>query len=78
MLLIIRNAVQLNIQKSSVPYDIHHEYFRQNTLTHLSRASFLLDVGKQYSHRCDAAERGVLSVAILFAKRIFIKKLYKV
>ena len=33
-------------------------------LTH-SLASFLWDIGKQYSPRCDAAERGVPSGAIL-------------
>ena len=33
---------------------------------------FLLNIGKQYSPRCDAAERGIQSGAILFA-RIFIK-----
>ena len=44
------------------------------TLTHLSRASFLWDIGKQHSPRCDAAERGVPSGAILFAWRNFIEK----
>ena len=39
-------------------------------LTHLSLASLLWDIGKQYSPRCDAAERGVPSGAILFAQRI--------
>ena len=43
-------------------------------LTHLSLASFLWDVGKQYSPRWDAAERGVPSGAILFAQRNFIEK----
>ena len=28
-----------------------------NGLTHLSLASFLWDIGKQHSPRCDAAER---------------------
>ena len=46
-------------------------------LTHLSLASLLWDIGKQYSPRCDAAESGVPSGAILFAKRIFIKNLFK-
>ena len=41
-------------------------------LTHLSLASFLWDIGKQNSPRCDAAERGVPSGAILFAQRNFI------
>ena len=36
-------------------------------LTHLSLASLLWDIGKQNSPRCDAAERGVPSGAILFA-----------
>ena len=42
-------------------------------LTHLSLASFLWDIGKQHSPRCDAAERGVPSGVILFAQRNFIK-----
>ena len=36
-------------------------------LTHISLASFLWDIGKEYSPKWDAAERGVPSVAILFA-----------
>ena len=36
-------------------------------LAHLSLASLLWDIGKQNSPRCDAAERGVPSGAILFA-----------
>ena len=36
-------------------------------LTHFSLASLLWDIGKQNSPRCDAAERGVPSGAILFA-----------
>ena len=44
------------------------------TLTHLSLASLLWDIGKQYSPRCDAKERGVPSGAILFAWRNFIQK----
>ena len=43
-------------------------------LTHLSLTSLLWDIGKQHSPRCDAAERGVPSGAILFAKKNFIKK----
>ena len=42
--------------------------------SHLSLASFLWDIGKQYSARCDAAECDVPSGAILFAKRNFIEK----
>ena len=41
---------------------------------HFSLASFLWDIGKQYSPRCDAAERGVPSVAIVFAYRNFNEK----
>ena len=43
-------------------------------LTHLSLASLLWDIGKQNSPRCDAAERGVPSGAILFAYREFSSK----
>ena len=43
-------------------------------LTHLSLASFLWDIGKQNSPRCDAAKRGVPSGAFLFAQRNFIEK----
>ena len=42
--------------------------------THLSLASLLWDIGKQNSPRCDAAERGVPSGAILFPQRKFIEK----
>ena len=47
-------------------------------LTHISLASLLWDIGKRYSPRCDAAERGVPSGAILFASRIFIEKLNEI
>ena len=47
-------------------------------LTHLSLASLLWDTGKQNNPRCDAAERGVPSGAILFAYRNFIEKLNKI
>ena len=40
-------------------------------------ASFLWDIWKQNSPRCDATKRGVPSGAILFAYMIFIEKLYK-
>ena len=43
-------------------------------LTHLSLTSLLWDIGKKNSPRCDAAECGVPSGAILFANRIFIEK----
>ena len=38
----------------------------------------LWDIGKQHSPRCDTAERGGTSGAILFAWRNFIKKREKV
>ena len=44
-----------------------------NFLTRISLAYFLWDKGKQHSPRCDAAECGVSSGAILFAQRNFIK-----
>ena len=53
------------------------EVSRTPNLTNLSLASLLWDIGKQHSPRCDAAERGIPSVAILFAKRNFIEKLNK-
>ena len=37
-------------------------------------ASFLWDIGKQNSPRCDATKSGVPSEAILFAFLIFIEK----
>ena len=40
---------------------------KEMCLTHLSLTSLLWDIGKQNSPRCDAAERGVPSGAILFA-----------
>ena len=48
--------------------------FYNPRLTHLSLASFLWDIGKQNSTRCDAAKRGVPSGATLFAYRVFIEK----
>ena len=39
----------------------------KSSLTHISLASFLWDIGKQNSPRCDAAKCGVQSGAILFA-----------
>ena len=47
---------------------------RIGVLTHVSLVAFLWDIGKQNSHRCDAAERSVPSEAILFAYRNFIEK----
>ena len=40
---------------------------KTDTITHLSLASLLWDIGKQNSPRCDAAERGVPSGTVLFA-----------
>ena len=53
------------------------EKFEITLLTQLSLASFLWDIGKQYSHRCDASQWGIPSMAILLDKRIFIKNLYE-
>ena len=44
------------------------------TLTHISLASFLWDIGKQNSPRRDAAKRSIPSGTTLFAYMIFIKK----
>ena len=57
---------------------VQNSKLRIGSLTHLSLASFLWDIGKQYSPRCDAAERGVPSGAILFAYRNFIEKWIKI
>ena len=43
-------------------------------LTHISLVSFLWDIGKQSSPKCDAAKRGIPSGAILFACINFIEK----
>ena len=48
-------------------------YVELSNLTHLSLASLLWHIGKQNSPRWDAAERGIPSEAILFAKRKFIE-----
>ena len=42
-------------------------------LTHLSLVSLLWDIGKQNSPRCDVPS-GAILFAVLFAKKIFIKK----
>ena len=67
----ISNLDPLEAVKTLIKVDITAE------LTHLSPASLLWDIGKQNSPRWDAAERSVPSGAILFAKRIFIKNLFK-
>ena len=43
-------------------------------LTHLSLMSYMWNISKQYKPRCDAAEHGIKSGAILFASRNFIKQ----
>ena len=43
-------------------------------LTHISLVSFLWDIGKQKSPRCDAAKRSVPSGTIPFADINFIEK----
>ena len=49
----------------------------QRILTHINLASFLWDIGKMNSPRCDAAKCGVTSGTILFAILIIIEKLHK-
>ena len=69
-------ALVLAYAKCWFSYDMAHSYLVDLfDLTPISLASFLWDIGKQYSPRCDAADCGVPSGAILFAKRIFIKKI---
>ena len=41
-------------------------------------ASLLWDIGRQYSPRCDAAERSIPSGAILFPYRNFVEKRNKI
>ena len=51
---------------------------KMHWLTYLTLASILWDIGKQYIPRCDAAECGVPSGAILFAYRNLIEKWNKI
>ena len=53
-IIISKNLVLTNIQKL-------HLF----SLTHISLVSFLWDIGKQYSPKCDTAERGIPSRACL-------------
>ena len=46
-----------------------------STLTHISLASFLGDIGKQNSPRCDTAKRNIPSGAILFGLQEFHRKM---
>ena len=62
-----------NFERFSI-YECVVDNFIFLLLTHLSLVSLLWDIGKQYSPRCDAAERGVPSGAILFAQTNFIEK----
>ena len=45
-----------------------------STHIRVSLASFLWDIGKQNSPKCDATKRIIPSGAILFAEKIFIEK----
>ena len=62
----------------STDYQISMKEKFVSSLTHLTLASLLWDIGKQNSPRCDAAERDGPSGAILFAWKIFIEKLNKI
>ena len=62
---------KMNFNNSSKPLKAIKRPPWRTWLTHISRASLLWDIGKQYSPRCDAAERGVPSGAILFVQRNF-------
>ena len=57
---------QVHYENSVRGYTFHGHVFLMS-LTHISLASFLWDIGKQYSPRCDASQCGVTSGAILFA-----------
>ena len=64
----LRSYSTLNNHIKSVVYRyLANAFLHTVSLTHLSLASLLWDIGKQHSPRCDAAERGVPSGAILFA-----------
>ena len=63
-----KHYVNVHLQYTAV-CDVSYLIF-----THISLASFLCDMDKQNSPRCDAAERGRPSGALLFAYLIFIEK----
>ena len=71
-----------NVQQSRITENVtlHQKTCNKTPEKHLcshcinSLASLLWNIGKQYSPRCDAAERGIPSGAIPFAQRIFIEK----
>ena len=66
-------GLSLSIKGGSAPDDILVNFGQLSTILYkqdncaLSLVSLLWDIGKQNSPRCDAAERGVPSGAILFA-----------
>ena len=55
-----------NLMKQIMKQSFIVKVIGKGSLTHLSLVSLLWDIGKQHSPRCDAAERGVPSGAILF------------
>ena len=59
---VMRDSTLFKTYNVFIILDVTYTY-----LTHLSLGSLLWDIGKQNSPRCDAAERGVPSGAILFA-----------
>ena len=71
----IKQTNQLPLANGAVQMGQH--FLVVPSLTHIYLASFLWDIGKQNSPRCDAAKRGVPSGAILIAEIIFIEKLNK-
>ena len=55
-----------NSEDYSILQAFIYQLYADKVLTHLSLVSLLWNIGKQNSPRCDAAERGVPSGAILF------------
>ena len=62
------------IRNARLDAKIDSKLVNMAVLTHISLASLLWDIGKQYSPRCDAAKCDVPSGALLFAQRNFIEK----
>ena len=73
-LMIVIEAMEASILSPAEPAENKNILFKIDFLTDLSLASFLWDIGKQHSPRCDAADWGVPSGAILFAQRNFNEK----
>ena len=48
------------------------------SLTHISLASFFWDIGKQYSSRCDAAERGDMIMMGESIRQIWVNRLHQI